>query len=155
MDSKRCLLEQLESSGCLVDVDSFMPSVAKSLPFRAHDATSNQALIGLCVYDPDNLELVKNTIRENPEASSLDILTTLVSFYAGTGTDLSPDLSSMQSLVRSSWPISTGVYWPKLHRLSRTTNRRSWSMHEHTLKPSKLKAFQGEFLGSEWRESLS
>lgn len=83
-----CLLQQLESAGCLVDVDSFVPSVAKSLPFRAHDATSNQALIGLCVHDPANAALVKQTIRKNPIASSLDILTILVS------TLLSPYLPS-------------------------------------------------------------
>lgn len=74
------LLQQLESAGCLVDVDSFVPAVAKSLPFRAHDATSNQALIGLCVYAPENAQLVNETIKNAPDASALDILTMLVSF---------------------------------------------------------------------------
>jgi len=76
------LLEQLEASGCLVDVDSFVPEVAKSLPFVPHDATSNQALIGLCILNPVNHDLVCDTVKSMPGASALDVLTVLVSFQS-------------------------------------------------------------------------
>lgn len=73
------LLEQLEAAGCKVDVDSFDPAVAQSIPFTPHDATSNQALIGLQVFDPTQHEVVESTVREMPDASPHEVLTVLVS----------------------------------------------------------------------------
>jgi transaldolase len=74
-----CLLEQLENAGVKVDVDSYDPEIAKSIPFTPHDATSNQALIGLRVLDPNQKHVVEEALKENPKGSSLDILTVLVS----------------------------------------------------------------------------
>lgn len=73
------LLQQLEQAGVNVDVDSFVPEVAKSLPFTPHDATSNQALIGLCVLDPKQYHVVRDTVVSMPGSTPLDILTVLVS----------------------------------------------------------------------------
>lgn len=72
------MLEQLEASGCKVDIDSYDPEVAKSLPFTPHDATSNQALIGLVVYAPQNRAVVDGVIRSMPGSNPHDILTILV-----------------------------------------------------------------------------
>lgn len=75
------LLEQLENAGCKIDIDSFDPEIADSLPFTPHDATSNQALIRLPVFDPKHLDLVKTVVRDNKGASPHDILTILVSAH--------------------------------------------------------------------------
>lgn len=73
------LLQQIEASGCKVDVDSFDPLVARSLPFKAHDATSNQGLIGLCIMAEENLPLVRKVVQDTARETSFDILTVLVS----------------------------------------------------------------------------
>lgn len=78
INTTSCLLQQLEDAGCKIDVDSFVPQVAQSLPFIPHDATSNQALIGLCVFEPANYDIVLRTVKSMPEASPLDVLTVLV-----------------------------------------------------------------------------
>ncbi|OWT40794.1 transaldolase [Cryptococcus neoformans Bt1] len=76
------LLEQLENAGCKIDIDSFDPEIADSLPFTPHDATSNQALIRLPVFDPKHLDLVKTVVRDNKGASPHDILTILHAKFA-------------------------------------------------------------------------
>jgi transaldolase len=77
--TKLSLLEQLEQSGCRVDIDSYDPAIARSLPFKAHDATSNQALIRLQVFGEQNNDLVRRVVREMDGASPHDVLTVLVS----------------------------------------------------------------------------
>ncbi|KAK4685477.1 hypothetical protein P7C73_g4668, partial [Tremellales sp. Uapishka_1] len=76
------LVEQLEAAGVKVDVDSMDPKVAKALPFTPHDMTSNQLLVNQQLQNPENEELVKQTIKENPNASWLDIHTILTTRFA-------------------------------------------------------------------------
>ncbi|ORX33818.1 putative transaldolase [Kockovaella imperatae] len=67
------LLEQLENSGVGVDVDAGDPEVAKSLPFKPHDMTSNQILVHERIIAPENKELVEKTIKEMKGADWKDI----------------------------------------------------------------------------------
>ena len=118
------LLEQLEHSGCKVDVDSYDPEVARSLPFTPHDATTNQALIGLVVYPPENRHIVEDVVKSNPGASPHDILTILVSRFEEIRKSPLMRRCSMRSLPRSSLRISLEGFWLRLRQLTRTTWRR-------------------------------
>ena len=73
------LLEQLENSGVGVDVDAGDPAVAKGLPFKPHDMTSNQILLHERIMAAENKELVEKTIREMKGADWKDVHITLVS----------------------------------------------------------------------------
>lgn len=127
--SRISLLQQLEDSGVNVDVDSFVPEIAQSLPFTPHDATSNQALIGLCVLDPKQYHVVEDTVKSMPGSSPLHILTVLVS--------QSPILSkrqleapahacrSMPSSAGSNSTTSPAGFLCSHHRAFRTMKKRS------------------------------
>ena len=77
------LLEQLEASGVGIDVDAGDPAVAKALPFKPHDMTSNQILVHERIVAPENKELVEKTIKEMQGADWLDIHIALVSSDTG------------------------------------------------------------------------
>ncbi|WRT67419.1 uncharacterized protein IL334_004390 [Kwoniella shivajii] len=62
--SEPTLLEQIEAAGCHVDTDSMNPEIAKNLPIKAHDMTSNHLLVDEQLRNPDNKELIEKTIRE-------------------------------------------------------------------------------------------
>ncbi|WVQ69764.1 hypothetical protein V866_008021 [Kwoniella sp. B9012] len=71
------LLEQIEAAGCLVDTDSMNPEIAKNLPIKAHDMTSNHLLVDEQLHNPENKELVERTIKELKGKSWLEVHTVL------------------------------------------------------------------------------
>ena len=79
LEKELTLLEQIEASGCVVDVDAGDPEVAKSLPFVPHDMTSNQILVHERIMAPENKELVEKTIKEMQGADWKDVHIVLVS----------------------------------------------------------------------------
>lgn len=60
------MVSQLEYLETLlnVDVDHMHPSVAKSLPFKPHDQTSNQLIVNEQLELPENQEIFKQAIAE-------------------------------------------------------------------------------------------
>ncbi|WVR05421.1 hypothetical protein IAU60_002436 [Kwoniella sp. DSM 27419] len=66
------LLEQIEAAGCWVDTDSMNPEIAKNLPIVPHDMTSNHLLVHEQLGNPDNKELVKQTIIETKDKDWLE-----------------------------------------------------------------------------------
>lgn len=121
MPSTLCLLEQLENAGCRVDVDSFDPAVAKALPFTPHDATSNQALIGLCIMNPDHHDMVSEVAKSMSDADPLDVLTVLVSSSWGFGIVLIISMPSSAVFSLKTSPAECSCS-PRL--ASHTTRRR-------------------------------
>jgi transaldolase len=57
------LIEQLESQ-LNVDVDSMEPSVAKGLPFKPHNMTSNQLLVNEQMLVPENREMFLRAVKD-------------------------------------------------------------------------------------------
>ncbi|KAI5884983.1 aldolase [Schizophyllum commune H4-8] len=60
------MVSQLEYLETLlnVDVDHMHPSVAKSLPFKPHDQTSNQLIVNEQIELPENRELLEKAVKE-------------------------------------------------------------------------------------------
>ncbi|OCF36384.1 transaldolase [Kwoniella heveanensis BCC8398] len=71
------LLEQIEAAGCAVDTDSMNPEIAKNLPIKPHDMTSNHLLVDEQLHNPENKELVEKTIKELKGKDWLDVHTVL------------------------------------------------------------------------------
>jgi hypothetical protein len=101
------LLEQLEAAGCGVDVDAGDPEVAKALPFKPHDMTSNQILVHERIMAPENKELVEKTIREMKGADWLDVHIKLVSLGVPRSWAVMADMSD-RSIPRPCHPLYPG-----------------------------------------------
>lgn len=101
------LLEQLEAAGCGVDVDAGDPEVAKALPFKPHDMTSNQILVHERIMAPENKELVEKTIREMKGADWLDIHIKLVCHRMARSQVFIADMSD-GSVPRARHPLHPG-----------------------------------------------
>lgn len=56
-------IEQLEIA-LNVDVDSMEPRVAKGLPFKPHNMTSNQLLVNEQMNVPENREMFLTAVKE-------------------------------------------------------------------------------------------
>lgn len=139
------LLEQLENAGVKIDVDSFDPGIAKSLPFKPHDATSNQALIGLQVLDPAQKYVVLEVVQAMPGAPARDVLTVLVRSYSSERSHRGTlTRHSTRSSGRRSYRTCQGVYWRKSRPSSDTTRRRLWITLELTRKHSKPRVSPSE-----------
>lgn len=125
------LLEQLEAAGCGIDVDAGDPEVARSLPFKPHDMTSNQILVHERIMAPENKELVEKTIREMKGADWLDIHITLVSIADLSSRLVEADLRPPDSTPSSS-PTSRAESSLKCRPETPTTRQRSSSMPAST-----------------------
>lgn len=77
--AKPTLLEQMESAGCLIDIDSYEPEYVKAMPFKPHDATCNTFILGAMVQDLRNREAVKEVIQKSESLSAGEIFIKLVS----------------------------------------------------------------------------
>ena len=148
------LLEQLENSGVGVDVDAGDPEVAKSLPFKPHDMTSNQILVHERIMAPENKELVEKTIREMKGADWKDIHIVLVRLRPSTITS-ALSLHCLRSAARADSPrppdstpwsflISKAEFSLKFPLQTRTTREKSSNMPESTGMHTTRKVSQSE-----------
>lgn len=78
------MVSQLEYLETLlnVDVDHMHPSVAKSLPFKPHDQTSNQLIVNEQIELPENRELLEKAVKEYGSKGWSAVLDRLVSSYS-------------------------------------------------------------------------
>ncbi|RSH89675.1 hypothetical protein EHS25_002226 [Saitozyma podzolica] len=63
----RSLLEKLEQDYCNIDVDSLDAAVAKAMPFKPHNQTSNQVIVLTAMVAPENRGDVLAVCREHKD----------------------------------------------------------------------------------------
>ena len=77
------LVEILETQ-LNVDVDSMDPNVAKALPFKAHNMTSNQLVVNEQMQVPENRELFLGAVRDYGHKGWEAVLDRIVSPFSAT-----------------------------------------------------------------------